>query len=110
MSSYFCAPYEIAEVLHSRRGIELFRHDQRLGFQIERHRCVSARRGARRPYAAFGRLQSRNRIYYSFQMLRRGPAAPADNAYTVVGDEVPVVVRQFLGCELVDSPAAFILR
>ncbi len=105
----FLRPHQIAEVLHPRRGVQFFGHDQRLRFQIQGHGGVSTRRRSSGLHIPFGRLRSGNRLHHGLQVLRRRPAAPAHNPHAIVRHKVPVIVRQFFRRQLINRPSTFVL-
>ncbi len=102
--------YQVAELHLARRRVHLFRDDQRLRLQVQRHHRVRARRRAHRFHVALRRLQVRARRGHDLDVLRRCPAAPADQPHPVIRDEVLVKFGQFPRLQLVHCPPALVLR
>ena len=96
----------VLEVLDARGGVHLLGHNQRLGIEVERHHGVRAGRRGDDFHIAPQRLKIGASRGHRLDMFVRSPAASADNAHAVLGDELLVIVGELLRLERVDRATA----
>ena len=99
----------VLEVLHSRGGVHLLRHYQRLGIKIERDHAVGAGSCRRDLHLTLGRFQIGAGIGNGLDVDRRSAAAAAHNAHAILGDEFFVPLRQRRRRETVMRHSAHVL-